>query len=259
MKNAVTAKVEAGQRVVGTFFHSNSEIIAECLGYAGMDYIIIDGEHGLADPGSTLNIVRAAKSVGLTPFVRVANGQRDSILPMLEAGAMGLVIPNVHTADEVREIVRYGKYTPLGERGISSAPGTAFWTGEHAKQGLPQLFEVTNRETLLIPQCETLGCLEKIEEIVAIDGVAGIFIGPFDLSAALGKPGDFSNPDHIAAIERILAACKAAGKMSIIFTVSREAAVRYFEMGFDSVTFGLDASLLIATASEIVGELSATE
>lgn len=259
MHNAVAAKVRAGQPVLGTFFHTASPIVAECLGYAGLDYIIIDGEHGLATPRDTHDLIRAAKASGTTPFVRVGDAQRTSILPMLEAGAMGLIIPNVRSVEEAREIVRHGKYTPLGERGISAAPGSRFWTEEHAKQGWPHLFEVTNREVLLIPQCETLGCLENIEEIAAIDGVDGIFIGPSDLSAALGTPGDFSNPELIAAIERILAACKAAGKISIIFTASRATAKQHFAQGFDSVAFGLDALMIIQAASELVGELTATE
>ena len=105
-----------------------------------------------------------------------------------------------------------------------------------------------NRNTMLIPQCETAGCLEHIEEIVAIEGVDGIFIGPFDLSIALGIPGRFDDPRHIAAVERVRLACERANKPCIMFCGSAEASAGYFAQGFTSVTVSLDISILIDAA-----------
>ena len=112
-------------------------------------------------------------------------------------------------------------------------------------QGMSGYMAWANENTLLIPQCETAGCLEHIEEIVAVEGVDGIFIGPFDLSIALGIPGRFDDARHIAAVERVRLACERAGKPCIMFCGSGEAAAGYFAQGFPSVTAGLDISFMI--------------
>lgn len=253
MKNLVKAKIVEGEHPLGTFFHSGSEIAAECLGYAGLDYFIIDTEHGPFDVQSSLDFIRAGKYSGCTPFARVKDGTRASVLKMLDAGAMGIIVPNVRSVEEVREIVSYGKYFPMGERGIAATPGSHYWTQSWA--GLDHYMLNANDQTMLIPQCETVGCLENIEEIVAINGVDGIFVGPFDLSAALGRPGDFTNPDHIAAIDRVLTACQQAGKASFIFATTEDEARRRYDQGFDSVTYSMDSLVLIEAMRQVVARL----
>ena len=112
--------------------------------------------------------------------------------------------------------------------------------------------ERANHNTLLLPQCETMGCLENIDEILGMDGVDGIFIGPFDLSIALGIPGDFTNEKHINAVAHVLDVCKKHGKLSIMFCGGAEAANGYFKQGFDSVTVSLDISVLADAMGDIV-------
>jgi len=255
MKNLVKSKIENNGHPLGTFFQTGSATTAECLGLAGLDYIIIDTEHGPFEVESAMSFIRAARLTGTTPFVRVKDSSRAAILKMLDAGAMGLVIPNVRSAQEAREIVTWGKYFPLGERGIAPTSGNAYWTQDWARN-LDDYFRISNTETLLIPQCETIGCLEQIEEIAAIDGVDGIFVGPFDLSAALGRPGDFENPDHQAAIERVVKACRNAGKLTFIYASSYEETRMRYEQGFDSVTYGMDSLLLIDAAKQLVARLA---
>ena len=126
MKNRVKEKMLAGERTLGTFFETGSTTVAECLGLGGLDYIIIDNEHGPYNPQSTLEFVRAAKLYGLTPFVRVSEISREAILRQLDIGAMGLVIPDVRTVGEVEKIVEYGKYMPLGKRGVAPTAGSSF-------------------------------------------------------------------------------------------------------------------------------------
>jgi 4-hydroxy-2-oxoheptanedioate aldolase len=191
MTNTVREKMLRGKKTLGTFHELGSASALECLGYTGLDYIIIDAEHGPFEPETVQNLVRAARLGGLMPFVRVKDSNRNSILKMLDVGAMGLVVPNLHTVQEAREVVNYAKFAPLGQRGIAPTGASAFWNAEYAARGLDHYFTVCNRETLLLPQCETADCLENIETIAALPGVDGIFVGPYDLSAALGKPGKF--------------------------------------------------------------------
>lgn len=257
MKNPVREKMLRGEKTLGTFMVIGSGTSAECIGLAGYDYVIIDAEHGPFDPENAVDFIRAAKLYGTTPFVRVPDPTRASVLKMLDAGAMGLIIPQINTIEEIRDIVRHGKYKPVGNRGVAPSVGTGFWQEDYAQHGLAQTFETANRETLLFPQCETIGCLENIEEIAAVDGIDGIFVGPFDLSVAMGIPLAFDTPEFKAALTRILAACKAAGKPTIIYAGTPEDARNDFSMGFDSVAYNQDGAMLIdalkAAKADILG------
>lgn len=255
LHNKFREKTMNGERTLGTFHELGSEAAIELLAYAGMDYVLIDTEHGPFDVETTSRYIRAAKLAGTTPLVRVKDGERNSVLKMLDVGAMGIVIPNVQSVEEVKKVVEYGKYVPLGNRGVAPASGTHYWTQDYATQGLPHYFEHVNREQLIIPQCETVGALEHIEEIVATDGVDGIFVGPYDLSTAMGKAGQFDDQEVIDAIQKVVDVCKAAGKFSIIYGTSVENAKQRFEQGYDSVTLTMDALHFSNAIKQIVEEV----
>jgi 4-hydroxy-2-oxoheptanedioate aldolase len=244
MNNIVKKKMLAGKKTLGTFLELGVGNAAECEGLSGLDYLIIDNEHGPLNPENTLEIIRAARLYGIAPFARADGITRSAILKLLDAGAMGIVVPCVKTVEEARRIVEYGKYAPLGARGVGATAGSGYWYEDYAQHGLTHYFDVSNRETLLLPQCETRECLDQIEEIVAVEGIDGIFVGPFDLSTALGLPGDFDAPIVRKAIERVQKACHTAGKFSFIFAGTPERARAGFAMGYDSVTYGTDAAML---------------
>ena len=251
MKNKIKEKMLKGEKTLGTFHEIGSAVAVECLGYSGLDYVIIDTEHGPFDVETVQNYARAAKVSGITPLVRVKDGQRNSILKMLDVGAMGLIIPNVQSVEEVKNIIKYGKYFPIGERGIAPTSGSSYWYTDYASQGLDHYFEVSNNETLLLPQCETRGCLDNIEEIVALEGVDGIFVGPYDLSTALGKPGQFGDEEVKGAIQKVLDACKKAGKFSFIYAGTESDIKKNYQMGYDSVTYNMDAIVLTEAYKKI--------
>ena len=110
---------------------------------------------------------------------------------------------------------------------------------------------------MLIPQCETLGCLDQIEEIAALDGVDGIFIGPYDLSTALGCPGQFQSPAFLHAVERIVRACKASGKFVTIYANNAAESRAYFERGFDGVAVATDTSHYIQAFCQLLADIRA--
>lgn len=252
MKNVLKEKLDQGTRVLGTFHEIGSATAVEALGYGGLDYVIIDTEHGPFEPERVQEFVRAANGAQITPLVRVKDAQRNSILKMLDVGAQGLIIPNVHSVEEVKQVVEYGKYFPVGNRGVAPTSGSSYWTADYTTQGLDHYFEVSNREQLLIPQCETRGCLENIEEIVALDGVDGIFVGPYDLSTALGKPGQFGDQEVIDAIARVIKACKDAGKYSFMYTGTIDGVKANYALGYDAVCYGMDAIMLIEATKNLV-------
>lgn len=252
MNNIILDKFNAGEPCVGTFTHLLSPTALRAMKQTGLDYVIVDLEHSPVGPGTAAELMATANDAGLGTLVRINAISRGQILKMLDAGAMGLIVPQVNTADEVRELVSYAKFAPLGNRGYCPTADGGWGFSEDYASGMSGYMAQANERTLVIPQCETAGCLEHLEEILAVDGVAGIFIGPYDLSIALGIPGQFDHPDHIAAVERIRKACADAGKLCIMFCGSGDQAAGYFRQGFPNVAVGIDVLTLIAGTKAMV-------
>jgi 4-hydroxy-2-oxoheptanedioate aldolase len=252
MKNNMKERIENGQKTVGSFFESGSTSIAECMALGELDYIIIDAEHGPFEAESVMEFVCACQRRNMTPFVRVKDSSRAAILKMLDVGAMGLIIPNVKSVEEVRRIVSYSKYFPLGNRGVAFGRGSGFGFAE--PKSLEEYFVDANENTLIIPQCETKECLEQVEQVIAVDGIAGLFVGPYDLSSSLGKPGQFDDPEIKQAIARIVKACHDAGKFAMIYADNGASANMRFSQGFDSVTINMDTILFIRMLKQLKEE-----
>ena len=244
MKNAILEKFRRGEPSLGIISHLLSAPAIEVLAYTGMDYVLIDLEHSPIGAEHAAQLVGVAQGAGLAPLVRVDGIGRSQILKMLDVGAAGLVVPQLETVEQARKLVSYAKYPPLGNRGYCPTRDGGWGSGSCYERGMDGYMAEANASTLLIPQCETAGCLEHIEEIAAVEGVDGIFIGPFDLSIALGIPGQFGDPLLTEGIERVRRACAAAGKLCIMYAGSGEAAKRYFDQGFPSVAAGLDIEVL---------------
>ncbi|MPM19616.1 2-keto-3-deoxy-L-rhamnonate aldolase [bioreactor metagenome] len=256
MNNMVKQKLSNNETVLGTFFQMGSTTAMECLGITGLDYTIIDTEHGPFDVESAMDYIRVAELKNITPFVRIKDITRSSILKMLDAGAKGLIIPCVETVEQVKNIVEYGKYSPVGKRGFIYGRVSEYGNSEDASS-IDKYMKICNDNTMLIPQCETIGCLENIEEIVTMDGVDGIFVGPYDLSIAMGVPGQFDNPEFIKALKRVLDACRNSSKPIFIFTGSIEAAKSYFEEGYNGVAYNLDTAMYINAFKKAIEQIKA--
>ncbi len=256
VNNSIKEKVCGGRKVVGAFLNLESPPAAEILGRLGLDFVIIDTEHGPGDAESTANMIRACEVSGVTPVVRVKEADRTSVLKMLDIGAMGILIPFVKTPEEVRQLVMWGKYRPLGDRGFGMSRKNGYGLEGKLQGDIRAYFTWANENTLLIPQCETVECLEHIEEIAAIDGVDAIFVGPFDLSIALDIPRQFADPKFVQALKRIVAACKAANKLCFTLGGSAEDSKAMFNLGFDGVLAG-DTSFLVAGATHYLQSLCA--
>ncbi len=244
--------MERGEKTVGSFFESGSTAALEMMGLTGLDYVVIDTEHGPFDAERAGEFVCAAERHNLTPLARVNEISRPAILRLLDVGCKGLIVPQVHSIEDVRKIVEYGKYYPLGERGVAGERANCFTYDMGGS--LNDWFRIANEETLLIPQCETVGCLNDIDNIVRVDGIAGMFVGPYDLSTAMGIPGQFDNPDFLKAIQKVVDACHAAGKFCITYCDSAQKARQYFAMNFDSATIGLDVCILVDGYRQVVRE-----
>lgn len=234
--------MKTGQ-TIGSFFELGSCNAIECLARTGLDYIVIDFEHGCFSDESAANYIRAAENTGLIPYVRISDTRRASVLRMLDIGARGLIVPNITSMEQVCELVSHGKFPPVGNRGYCPTR-TSGWGQDKWSKEIHSYMAECNQRCLMIPQCETKEALEQIEEIAALEGVDGIFVGPCDLSISLGIPMEMDAPLLQRAIERVLEACKKYGKKSYIFAGSPADAKKWLEAGFDSVVCGLDAAIL---------------
>lgn len=257
MENRLKAKLLKGDKVIGTMFQLGSSTAVECLGISGLDFLIIDTEHAPVSVESTRLFSMASELRRITPLVRIKRITRDIILNALDVGAGGLVAPGVESADQVREMVNYAKYPKEGSRGFSLTRTSAFGYDEYSRNPA-MYFKRCNDETLIIPQCETRGCLENIDEIVSIPGVDGIFIGPYDLSVSLGRPTEFDTPEFTGAIRRVLDSCRKAGKFLFILSTSVEQSKRYLDNGFSGIVFNSDIDMVIGAYRRVLDQLRST-
>ncbi len=250
MPNKLKEKMDRNEKVIGSFTHLGSGTVVECMGLSGLDFAVIDTEHAAFHIQDTLDYVRAAEVRGMSAVVRVQDHTRPSLHKALNCGADALIIPCMETMDEVRLLLEQGKFYPKGRHCFPYARNSS-WGCESAGH-LTEFFERENRETLLVPQCETVGFLNHIEEIMQLDGIDGVFIGPYDLSTDMGMPAQFDNPDFQKARARILKACKDAGKFAWIFSPSAEAAKKNLADGFDGTAVNMDTAVFINAYKTLV-------
>ena len=240
-----------GNTTIGTFFELGGRGAMESLARTGLDYVIIDTEHGCFSEESTADLILAAERGGLLPYVRIGDIRRPYVLRMLDIGARGLIVPNIRSVEQVEELVSYAKVPPLGNRGYCPNR-TSGWGFDDWAADTKNYMTECNRRCKVIPQCETREALEQIEKISSIPGIDGIFVGPCDLSIDLGIPLQFDNPILVRAIEKILAACKKNGKEAYIFAGNMDDAAKWLQRGFDSITYSLDASVFISVWKSLV-------
>ncbi len=205
--SAVKRKLESGETVFGSFFKVDSPQVAELYGLAGFDFLILDAEHGCLSHGQIENLIRTCERMGMSSVVRTPDAQEANILHVLDSGASGIQVPSLKTADDVREVIRKAKYWPLGERGSARACRAAGYGT------VPDFEQRANAETLVSVHVENREMVEEIEALCAIPELDVLFIGPGDLSASLGHPGNAGHPDVVAAIDRVIEV--AAGRKHI--------------------------------------------
>jgi 4-hydroxy-2-oxoheptanedioate aldolase len=247
MENLLKEMLEKKKKSVGTFFSMGSSAAVEALGIAGMDYVILDKEHGPYGVETIAEYIRSAEIRKITPLVRIKDFSRPSILRVLDVGAQGIIIPMIKTKEEVEKVIEYAKFFPLGNRGVALTRASSFGN----VNSLEDYFKEANENILVLPQCETKECVENIDEILNVKGVDGIFIGPYDLSQSFGKPGQISDPTIQDAINKVLSACKKHNKCSFIYAPDKKTATDYFNRGFDSVAIGMDILIYIDVFRDI--------
>lgn len=222
---------------------------AELAANAGFDWLLIDGEHAPNDLRTILQQLQAVTPYDAQPVVRPPVGDAALIKQYLDIGVQTLLVPMVDTAEQARELVRATRYPPEGIRGVGSALARASrWNS------IPGYLDQADGEICLLLQIETRQGLENLDEIAAVEGIDGVFIGPADLSASLGHRGDPGHDEVQNAIEDGIARIQEAGKAAGILSANRTLARRYLELGATFVAVGVDTSLLMNAMKALAGE-----
>jgi len=175
-----------GETVIGPFVIIPSMSLVETLGYAGMDFCILDTEHGPLSIQTVNELVISAQGADIAPIVRIPNNEESLILRALDIGADGVQVPQINTILDAKRVVESAKYSPLGHRGVSIFTRA----GNYYKDEATNHTNIQNEETMTVVHIEGKEGLDNLNEIMTIDGIDVLFLGPYDISQSLGVPGD---------------------------------------------------------------------
>jgi len=241
-KNHFKAALVAGNGAIGLWNTVPGPVVAEMLAGTGFDWVLIDTEHSLTDLPDTMGMLQAMAGYPVSPVVRLAANDAVLIKRALDLGAQTLMVPYVQTADEARRAVAAMRYPPRGIRGMGGM------TRATRYGAVTDYVARAESELCLLVQIETAATLPMIEQIAAVDGVDGLFIGPADLSATMGHPGQLRHPEVVAAIENALRRIDATGKAAGILTVDTDFARQCIAWGSRATAVGIDLVLLSTAA-----------
>ena len=231
-----------GRRMVGTMIRLvRNPAIALVVKNAGLDFFMVDMEHSTHSFETLADIMRTAKLAGVEGFVRVPELSKAFVSRALDAGAKGVMVPMIETAEQAKKLVHWGKFAPLGGRGFGSMGDHTGFAGAAAAQYMPQ----ANAETLLIAQIESEAGVANIDAIAAVEGIDACLIGPNDLANSLGVPGDLFSGRNVEAILRIARSVCAAGRILGLHGPERMTEM-LLEEGLTLIMSGHDAGLLTA-------------
>ncbi|OAV61237.1 HpcH/HpaI aldolase family protein [Enteractinococcus helveticum] len=248
------AKTARNRAAAGMFLSSGDAGIAEIVAGAGMDYLLIDAEHSPLSLESVQAQLRAIAAYDSIPVVRIPENNTTLIKQYLDLGAQSLIIPMIFTPDDARTAAAAVAYPPEGVRGIGSALARSGAWGRYPD------YLTTARETITLTiQIETAEALENLDEILAVKGIDGIFIGPSDLSASMGYTGQQNHPDVVAAAKNVIAKATAAGLFAGVNAFNPDQAQDYVDAGADFVNVGADVALLARATEQLAAKWTTVE
>jgi 4-hydroxy-2-oxoheptanedioate aldolase len=246
-KNRLKQALLKKQRQIGLWSTLSSNYTVEVLAGAGFDWLVLDTEHSPADLENLLGQLQAIAAYPTTPVVRVPWNDMVNIKRVLDLGAQSLLIPQINTAEEARNAVAFTRFPPLGLRGVAGTTrGTRFGR-------IKNYFKTAHEDICVIVQLESRESLDNLEAIATIDGVDGLFIGPADLHASLGYPGERAHADVLPVIEQAIKRIVKSGKIAGILT-EEALAPRWIDAGATFVGIGSDVGILARGAEQLAAK-----
>ena len=254
MRNRLKELLDAGKTAIGAQLRLGSAAIAELFGYAGFDFVIVDGEHGPQSPTSVQAQLQGIGCTDATPIVRLVKNDPDLIRLHLDIGGMGIVVPFISTAEQAEIGARACRYPPAGTRGIGASRG--------AKFGFDTTYvQESNDNVLYLPIIETAEGVRNIDQILAVEGVDSFIMGMVDLSVSLGIPFQCDHPTMLDSLRTVVRAAEAAGKPAGIgmhVDMNDPAALKtYADAGFKLLLATCDEAILVQGCQRIMGSFEA--
>jgi len=225
---------------LGSWITLNHPSIAEIMADAGFDWLCIDMEHSVTDYFEAQQLIMAIQSKGLKAFVRVGENNSRIIKRILDAGADGIIVPSVSTRDEAIKAVQSAMYPPFGKRGVGLSRAQSYGFSFESYK------DEKAKEIKLIVQIEHIDAVRNLESIIEVDGVDGTFIGPYDLSGSMGKPGRYDDDDVKEALLRYETVAKKYNKLIGFHVIqpNYELVVEKMNKGYNFIAFSLDTIFL---------------
>lgn len=240
-------KLASGKAVVGPFMKTADPAFVEAAGYAHMDFAILDMEHGPVSVQAMQNNIRAAQLSEMLPIIRVPDATEEAIGKALDIGAAAVEIPQICTAEQARHAVELAKFYPRGNRGVCRFVRAAHYSAQSSEE----YFEKAN-QTMVILQLEGQEAIKNLDEILEVQGVDIVFIGPYDLSQSMGLTGQTTHPKVIAQMKEIAERAKQMGVLVGTFTDSEETMKLWCEAGVQYISYSVDVGLFYDMCKMVV-------
>ncbi|KAH7265837.1 hypothetical protein MRS44_008337 [Fusarium solani] len=246
--NRLKSSFLEGKQTFGAWQMLPGANVSRLLARSGVDWVLIDCEHGIIDDGAMHDAVPAVAALGVSPLVRLADMQGWMVKRALDSGAHGIIVPLVRTVEEAKQLVLDAKFPPLGRRGFGSLIALERF---NPNPTLTEYLYQANDALVTIIQIETREAFESVEEIAAVDGIDALFIGPFDLGNNIGYPiqKGIMGPELKEALARILAATRRAGKKCGIYCKDAQQAREFAAQGYDMLVAATDYTALQAAVN----------
>ncbi len=249
-RNFIKEKLNSGKAVIGTWSIIPSTIVSDIISSTGIDFIIIDAEHGPISFSEAQQMAIACESRGVSPIMRVGGIIESDILKALDIGVHGIQIPNVEKTADVERIIRFSKYPPIGNRGFS--PFTR--AGNYSIKNSKNHTATSNQNTLIGINVEGEEGINNLDEILQINELDIIFIGLFDLSKALGIPGEVDNPKVEELLKDVSKKILNAGKYPGTIATSKEKMRLHLSIGIKYLLYLVDCEMIRASYEDVVFE-----
>src|SRR5437016_2489070 len=244
--------VKEGRIPLGTMvWEFGTRGLPKILEAADLDFVLIDMEHSTFDGERVADLLALFKATPIAPFVRVPQRLYHFIARALDAGALGVMVANVETAEEAQEIVNAAKYAPMGHRGV----GLGSAHTDFVVPDPPAYFREANENTTVIAMIESPRGLENAEAIAATAGVDVLWVGHFDLTQAMGIPSQFHHPDFLRAIRHVISAAGKHGKIAAINPTRPEQAEEWIAAGFKAISWSNDSTVYRTALSSAIQSL----
>ena len=251
-ENTFKQALARGDTLIGCWLSLADAQAAEMMGTAGFDWLVIDGEHAPNDIRSIRDQLMALAASPSHPVVRVPVGEAWLIKQVLDAGAQTVLVPIVESAEQARALVRACRYPPQGVRGVGGAAARAT-----RFSAIDDYIATADAQICLLVQVENRAGMAALDDILAVEGVDGVFIGPADLSTDMGFAGNSAAPEVQEAIAGAISRIRAAGKAPGVLGVTEEAIGGYLDMGAQFLAVGIDALILVHNARSLAGRWKA--